>query len=148
MKYIRSDVLCLSENPKAASTVRRHYEAWRVENELPRERCDNTGCHFHTNPLIWNHKRLKMILDHVSGKRRDNSVANLRLLCPNCDSQNTETRGGANAGRTEDLIGGGYHRFNRDGTQDGHAPGATLEFKTNVKTYRAPSARAKSGKNR
>jgi hypothetical protein len=54
---------------------------------------------------MWNGRRLPLILDHASGNARDNRVENLRLLCPNCDSQNDETRGGANAGRVEALPG-------------------------------------------
>jgi hypothetical protein len=61
---------------------------------------------------------------------RDNTPENLRLLCPNCDAQNTETRGGANAGRIEVLQGGTYHVRNRDGTQDAFAKGARFNVST------------------
>ena len=84
------------------STVRRHYMRWRQEQEPPLpERCDNPDYWFHTHPLIWNGKPLKPILDHYNGNNTDNRTKNLRLLCPNCDSQNTDTRGGANKGRIE-----------------------------------------------
>jgi 5-methylcytosine-specific restriction endonuclease McrA len=43
------------------------------------------------------------MLDHISGNPRDNSPENLRFLCPNCDSQNHETKGGANAGRIKTI---------------------------------------------
>lgn len=35
----------------------------------------------------WNSKPLVLRLDHINGKRNDNRIENLRVLCPNCDSQ-------------------------------------------------------------
>jgi Zn finger protein HypA/HybF involved in hydrogenase expression len=35
----------------------------------------------------WNNKELKFILDHINGDASNNSKENLRLICPNCDSQ-------------------------------------------------------------
>jgi hypothetical protein len=49
---------------------------------------------------------LRLILDHRNGVNSDNSTCNLRLLCPNCDSQNSATRGGANRGRVRKSEGG------------------------------------------
>ena len=74
--------------------------------------------------MIWNDKPLRPILDHVSGNSRDNSPENLRFLCPNCDSQNHETKGGANAGRIKSIgTKGSYQVYNRDGTVAGYAVG-------------------------
>lgn len=36
---------------------------------------------------IWNGKPLVLILDHIDGDASNNSVDNLRFICPNCDSQ-------------------------------------------------------------
>lgn len=36
---------------------------------------------------IWNDKKLVLILDHINGVPDDWDVNNLRLVCPNCDSQ-------------------------------------------------------------
>lgn len=35
----------------------------------------------------WNEKPLMLQLDHINGDRYDNSIENLRLICPNCHSQ-------------------------------------------------------------
>lgn len=35
----------------------------------------------------WNGKELKFILDHIDGDASNNYPYNLRLVCPNCDSQ-------------------------------------------------------------
>lgn len=35
----------------------------------------------------WNGKDLKFVLDHIDGDASNNKECNLRLICPNCDSQ-------------------------------------------------------------
>lgn len=35
----------------------------------------------------WQNKPIVLILDHINGKPNDWSISNLRLVCPNCDSQ-------------------------------------------------------------
>lgn len=36
---------------------------------------------------IWNNKPLTLIMDHINGKHNDHRLENLRLVCPNCNSQ-------------------------------------------------------------
>lgn len=38
-------------------------------------------------PQTWDSKPLKFILDHINGDASNNNRNNLRLICPNCDSQ-------------------------------------------------------------
>jgi hypothetical protein len=98
-------VLVYGKNGAARATVHRHYAKWRKERGLP-VRCDNDECKFHTEPLIWNGNPFTPILDHKNGVNSDNREKNLRYLCPLCDAQLTETRGGANNGRVERSEGG------------------------------------------
>lgn len=35
----------------------------------------------------WNGRLLRMVLDHINGDGRDHRLENLRMLCPNCNSQ-------------------------------------------------------------
>lgn len=46
----------------------------------------------------WRGSRLALVLDHINGEPRDHRLENLRLLCPNCNSQ-TPTFAGRNKRR-------------------------------------------------
>src|SRR5258705_6351778 len=80
------EVLILSRERKTQATIRRCYEIWRREMQIPVS-CDNSLCIFHSMQLVWNDKPLKLILDHSDGNKFNNVPTNLRYLCPNCDSQ-------------------------------------------------------------
>jgi hypothetical protein len=111
----REDVLRYTREKVPQRTVFAHYISWRKDERIP-DRCDKPTCMFHTQPLMWNGKPLKPILDHANGNNSDNRVENLRFLCPNCDSQ-LATRGGANKGRVEKSEGG-FALLSKDGRRD------------------------------
>ena len=48
----------------------------------------------------WQGQPLTLIVDHIDGKSKNNSLDNLRLVCPNCDSQ-LPTYKGANKGKSD-----------------------------------------------
>jgi len=144
MKPSLATVLCMSEQPKSRSTVKRYYMQWRSTQGLP-IRCETTSCQFHGGSLMWNGRPLGLILDHISGNAKDNTPQNLRLLCPNCDSQNTNTRGGANAGRIEVDPSGSYKVRNRDGTQDAFANGASFSVVASVQQGHVTASVTQSG---
>ena len=112
------DVLRYGPKPVSRAAVRRHYNSWRSEHGLQR-RCDMPECTFYSGSLVWNGKSLPLILDHISGNNKDNRPENLRLLCPNCDSQ-LETRGGANRGRLLEAEEGMFVLGSKDGSQHRH----------------------------
>ena len=41
----------------------------------------------------WREQLITLELDHINGDNKDNSLDNLRLLCPNCHSQTPTYRG-------------------------------------------------------
>jgi hypothetical protein len=45
----------------------------------------------------WHDRQIPLELDHVNGRRYDNRLENLRILCPNCHAQ-TDTYRGRNIG--------------------------------------------------
>ena len=104
------------------------YMKWRAQRQPPIPvRCDNPACPFHTQPLVWNGHALPLILDHSNGVNTDNRPKNLRLLCPNCDAQNTATRGGANARRILKSEGG-FALVDKEGSKHHVLPAEPGEF--------------------
>lgn len=61
-----------------------------IDNEIFEYECQKCGL-----GDVWNGKIITLELDHINGVKEDNTLENLRFLCPNCHSQ-TETFRGAN----------------------------------------------------
>ena len=76
-------------------------------------------CHECGIPPVWQTKPLVLVLDHANGDRSDSRISNLRLLCPNCNSQ-TSTFCGRNNRRKPKIC-----------------PGCTTLIGRNSKTCRA-----------
>jgi len=59
----------------------------RLKKRLIRGGLLNNICYLCSMKPLWNNFLLVLVLDHVNGDNTDNRLENLRLLCPNCNSQ-------------------------------------------------------------
>ena len=88
-----------------------HKESWKANNpvilqSITRDsirkyliddfgnKCSNSVCSVSDT---WNNELIVLVVDHIDGNPSNNSYSNMRLLCPNCNSQ-TNTFGGRNKG--------------------------------------------------
>ncbi len=60
-----------------------------IDEGLKEHKCENCGI------TEWNGQPTPIELDHIDGNRYNNTLQNLRILCPNCHAQ-TETYRGKN----------------------------------------------------
>ena len=63
-----------------ATTLRNRIRTYIYESQ-------NNKCAICGIDRMWNNKTLNFVLDHVDGDASNNWKTNLRLICPNCDSQ-------------------------------------------------------------
>lgn len=63
---------------------------YTVKKRCIEDKLINLNCALCGIDSNWNNKKLVLVLDHINGMHNDNRIENLRLLCPNCNSQ-TET---------------------------------------------------------
>jgi HNH endonuclease len=68
-----------------------------IERGIKEARCEACG------GQSWRGAPMPLELDHINGRRDDNRLTNLRLLCPNCHAQ-TPTYRGRNVGRLEAVF--------------------------------------------
>jgi len=65
-----------------------NYNSYNLKKRLIKENLiDGTKCSICGDPPNWKGKPLIFILDHINGDPTDNQIENLRLICPNCNSQ-------------------------------------------------------------
>lgn len=101
------------KRPLSEILVERSTYAWTstLKRRLLKEGLLVNQCSRCGRPPEWLGEPLTMILDHRNGDNRDNRLENLRLLCPNCNSQQP-TFAGKNRGRYR-LGGGAVGRASR-----------------------------------
>lgn len=126
-KLPQKKVLTYQKGRGSPATVKRHYTAWRSQQNPPiPKRCDNPGCVYHQSPLVWNDKQLEPVLDHKNGVSGDNRPANFQFLCPNCNSQRP-THGGGNKGKVKQSAGG-FGKMRKGGGWDYELPHEPGEY--------------------
>lgn len=59
-----------------------HIKTYYLKNFCKDHKCSICGLE-----NKWNGSNLTLILDHIDGDRNNHSLTNLRLVCPNCNSQ-------------------------------------------------------------
>lgn len=61
---------------------RTHMKHRLIKNGILKNECSECGL-----GSVWCDKPIIMVLDHINGVNDDNRLENLRMLCPNCNSQ-------------------------------------------------------------
>ena len=78
-KETRNEQNIFIENSSVTQKVLRE---WYKKGNYSEYKCAICG-----QEPIWQGKPLTLTLDHINGKNNDNSLNNLRWICPNCDRQ-------------------------------------------------------------
>ncbi|MBT2410748.1 HNH endonuclease [Streptomyces sp. ISL-12] len=88
------EALLVQQPPDHARRVHSDRLRWAMTALGVPEQCALCGI-----PPVWRGRPLPLEVDHLDGDWRDNRLANLRFLCPNCHSA-TDTYRGRGKGRT------------------------------------------------
>ena len=107
LKIRRTELFQYSLRMRSRSSVKSSYLRWREEQHHLYE-CEVEGCSLNGR-AEWGEesKKLVLIMDHKDGNPRNNNYDNLRLICPNCNSQ-LPTHGGRNRHRVLENYEDGY----------------------------------------
>jgi hypothetical protein len=71
------------------------YPSAKLKKRLVNQKILKDVCAICNLGPIWNNLPITLQLDHINGNRNDNTIENLRILCPNCHTQ-TPTHSGKN----------------------------------------------------
>lgn len=63
------------------------YSRGTLKKRLIKEGILENDCAICGQKSWWKNKELVMVIDHINGEGNDHRLENLRLLCPNCNSQ-------------------------------------------------------------
>lgn len=63
------------------------YNRTSLKKRLLKENLLKNECYICGLKDTWNNKPINLRIDHINGISNDNRLENLRILCPNCDSQ-------------------------------------------------------------
>lgn len=67
-------------------------QSYKLKNRLIKDKIFKHECSC-CKLINWNNLPIPLELDHINGNHNDNSLVNLRLLCPNCHAQTDNYRG-------------------------------------------------------
>jgi hypothetical protein len=67
-------------------------QSYKLKNRLLAENIFKAVC-TKCNNTTWQDAPIPLELDHINGDNQDNSLSNLRLLCPNCHALTSTYRG-------------------------------------------------------
>ena len=69
------------------------YDRGNLKKRLLKDGILENKCDICDLEPVWQNKNLVMVLDHINGVNNDHRLRNLRLLCPNCNSQTSTFAG-------------------------------------------------------
>ena len=89
LQLVRQPILSLNKVLKNNS----EYQSYKLKRRLFAEKLKTPQCEECGWAKYSKDGRLPLELDHINGKRTDNRLHNLRILCPNCHSLKPTHRG-------------------------------------------------------
>lgn len=104
-RFVRTDVTPLQQIlVEGSSYARGHLKRRLLASGLLRNECYKCE-----QPPFWQGEPLVLVMDHINGIPDDNRIHNLRMLCPNCNSQ-TPTFTGRRHRKPGSRTSGGFLR--------------------------------------